>query len=271
MPPLLSYTTVGVVNDDNNNNNNNNNYRNDQESSSSSSSLLVISGFTSNLLESITSSKARMGGWVEQEKGKADTAAVSYQKRLMEEQTMIDAMAADLLAVQLERGMKIEDIAIRGRSGDSADHDDDDQRTNNNNNNYNNNNNNNNSDNIAAKKLVLEQQITQIQIEVMKLQTERDNRDRRVKGKRGCQGKVTVVDVPANIVVGAVRQFIDNFSAILCSSFCSNIRHCYRGIQTSYTSTRCPCIERTSRGSEENNGRRLNTGSRQLQVSWFRF
>lgn len=153
MPPLSSYAQHGVADDDNGGN--------DRTS-------LMISGFTSNLMESIALSKSKLGEWVKQEKGKADAAALSYQNLLRDEQTTIDSMAAELLAVQMERGMKIDGAMTE--SGDSVG--DGQQR-------------NGNTDNIAAKKQALEQQITQIQIEVMKLQTERDNRDRRVKGKSG--------------------------------------------------------------------------------------
>ncbi len=109
-----------------------------------------------------------MQKWALHEKARADAAAESYHHRLRQEQAAIDSLAAELLAVQMERGME-----IRGDIAASPDSEADEQARND------------NTDSIAARKLALEEQITAIRIEVMKLETERDNRDRRVKGESG--------------------------------------------------------------------------------------
>ena len=111
-------------------------------------------------------SKSKVNQWVEHEKAKADAASESYFQRLKQEQAVIDSQAAELLTIQLEMGMKFKgSISGRGANVDDAE-----RRSN-------------NGDDIATKKQALEHEITKLQIEVLKLQTERDNRERRVKGK----------------------------------------------------------------------------------------
>ncbi|KAL3917634.1 MAG: hypothetical protein SGILL_004624 [Bacillariaceae sp.] len=118
----------------------------------SSSSL----GFTSNLMETIAVSKSKMNEWARHEKAKADATAESYRQRLMQEQAVIDAKSTELLAVQMERGMKLEAQNDDDASQDTA-------------------------DNIASRKQALEEETSAVQMEIMKLQTEKENRQGRVK------------------------------------------------------------------------------------------
>ena len=66
-------------------------------------------GFTSGLLETILSSKAKMKRWAEFEKAKADQVAESYRRKLVEEQATIDSQGTCLMAVQMERGLNVND------------------------------------------------------------------------------------------------------------------------------------------------------------------
>ena len=114
-------------------------------------------GFTSNLMETIAVSKSKMEEWARHEKAKADAVAEAYRQRLMQEQAVIDAKSTELLAVQMERGMKLE----------TAD-DEASQNT---------------ADNIASRKQALEEETSAVQMEIMKLKTEKENRQERVKSK----------------------------------------------------------------------------------------
>jgi hypothetical protein len=100
-----------------------------------------------------------MEEWSQHEKAKADAVAESYRNCLAQEQAVIDSQATELLAVQMERGM-----TLLGQN-DNEDNKADPQ------------------DNIASRKKALQEQTTNLEIEIMKLQTERDNRERRVHGK----------------------------------------------------------------------------------------
>lgn len=115
-------------------------------------------GFSSNLLETIRDSKSKITAWVDLEKAKADQAAAAYRKRLHEEQAAIDAKVTELRTVQLEVGMNKNDDGNNGNRG-LKDH----------------------GDNLAIRKKALEEQTAKIQLEIMKLQTERNNRERRVQ------------------------------------------------------------------------------------------
>ena len=64
-------------------------------------------GFTSNLINVISSSKAKMSEWAEMEKANLDAVAEKYRQTLVREQGSIDSQVADLLAIQLELGLQI--------------------------------------------------------------------------------------------------------------------------------------------------------------------
>jgi Chromosome segregation protein Spc25 len=135
-----------------------------------------VTGFSSALLETIAVSKSKMEEWAQREMAKADAVAESYHQRLLHEQAEIDARSTELLAIQMERGMKIAmDTATAAASEDES------------------------NDNIVSRKQALEEQATALQIEIMKLTTERDNRQRRIRGKivaTACQSKSNVVVLP---------------------------------------------------------------------------
>jgi hypothetical protein len=117
--------------------------------------VAACTGFTSALLETIALSKSKIEDWAQHEMAKADAVADSYRQRLFQEQAEIDSRLAELLAIQMERGMKI-DTDTGEKHEDSV--------------------------NIASRKQTLEEQTTTLQIEIMKLTTERDNRERRIRG-----------------------------------------------------------------------------------------
>ncbi|KAG7361399.1 chromosome segregation protein Spc25 [Nitzschia inconspicua] len=115
-------------------------------------------GFSSALLETIAVSKLKMEGWAQNEMAKADAVAESYRQRLLQEQAEIDARSTELLAIQMERGMRINNNENSTSSEEES-----------------------NDNNIVSRKQALEEQVTAIQIEIMKLTTERDNRQRRIQ------------------------------------------------------------------------------------------
>jgi hypothetical protein len=120
--------------------------------------VAVSTGFTSTLLESIANSKSQMELWAQHEMAKADAVAESYRQCLIQEQAEIDARLTELLTIQMERGMKIDvDTVDKHENSD-------------------------NNNNLVSRKQALEEQTTALQIEVMKLTTERDNRERRIRG-----------------------------------------------------------------------------------------
>jgi len=82
---------------------------------------------------------------------------------LVQQQTIIDSQVTELTGVQRERGMN---VMLEGK--ERKDNDDDDD---------------NHPDDIASRKKSLEEQSATVQIEIMKLNTERDNREKRVQGK----------------------------------------------------------------------------------------
>lgn len=121
----------------------------------------IALGFTSPLMESISKSKSRIQDWVDHERLKIDSAAESYRQTLAEQETIINSQVEELATVQRERGM---DDAGIGTSSDNH-HDED------------------HPENIAEQKKALEEQVAKVQIDIMKLKTERNNREKRVQGK----------------------------------------------------------------------------------------
>ena len=121
-------------------------------------------GFSSPLFESISKSKSKLQNWVDHEKSKMDSRAESYLESLAEHEAMIKKEAAELAIIQKERGIDNEVFEDEnGRLDNNADID--------------------HPQNIAAQKKVLEKQIANVQIEIIELKTERDNRGKRVHGK----------------------------------------------------------------------------------------
>mmetsp|Transcript_15366 Transcript_15366/g.38095 ORF Transcript_15366/g.38095 Transcript_15366/m.38095 type:complete len:283 (-) Transcript_15366:5792-6640(-) len=114
---------------------------------------MIPLGFTSGVMETIRASKVKMNEWVEREKGKIDAEAESYRRRLQEEQASINKMSTELKMIQKQRGLV-------GDGGSGTDGDD--------------------GENLAARKRALEEQITQAEVEIMKLQAQRDNRGERM-------------------------------------------------------------------------------------------
>lgn len=117
---------------------------------------MIPLGFTSGVMETIRASKVKMNEWVEREKGKMDAEAESYRRRLQEEQASINKMSTELKMIQKQRGLV-------GDGGSGTDGDD--------------------GENLAARKQALEEQITHAEVEIMKLQAQRDNRGERMKGR----------------------------------------------------------------------------------------
>ena len=91
------------------------------------------------------------------EKAKADAVAETYRQTLQQEQATIDAQATNLLSLQIERGLN-----VQGNKEEMSD---------------------NMSESIAARKKILEKTQAMLELEIIKLQTECENREKRVKGK----------------------------------------------------------------------------------------
>jgi hypothetical protein len=114
-------------------------------------------GFTSSLMNFIIVSKSKMSEWAEMEKAKADAVAETYRQTLLQEQASIDAQAANLLSLQIERGLNVQET--EEERSDSK------------------------SESIAARKKALGKKQTMLELEIITLQTECENRSKRVKGK----------------------------------------------------------------------------------------
>lgn len=125
-------------------------------------------GFTAPLIDSIAKSKSKLQAWVDHEKSVIDSTVASYRESFAEQEKIINSQVAELTSVQRERGMD-----------DGISNDD-----------------NNNTETIAVQKKSLEEQSAKVQIEIMKLKTERDNREKRVQGK-------------SNMIDSVIRQNTD--------------------------------------------------------------
>jgi hypothetical protein len=123
--------------------------------------LSLDSGFTTPLLVSISKSKSKMQKWVEHEKSKIDSRAETYRENLNEYETRTNMQSEELLMVQRECGIQngvFEDKNGTSDSNDNIDH----------------------PQNIASQKKALEEHAKQVQIEIMKLKSEQENREKRV-------------------------------------------------------------------------------------------
>jgi len=120
-------------------------------------------GFTTPLIESISTSKAKIETWDGREKYNADLSLESYNKYLVQQQAIIDSQIKELNHIQRERGMTGEILVGKDENDDDCDSVG-------------------RKENIASRKKALEDASTKIQMEIMKLETERDNREKRVKG-----------------------------------------------------------------------------------------
>lgn len=94
-----------------------------------------------------------------------DSNAESYRESLIEQETIIKSQIVELAIVQRERGM--DDEIVKCVDGTSNEYNNDDDRR----------------ENIAVQKQSLEEQSAKVQIDIIKLKTERDNRGKRVQGK----------------------------------------------------------------------------------------
>jgi hypothetical protein len=137
------------------------NYGNDSDGHKNSFGL----GFTAPLIETIAKSKSKIQDWVDHEKFKMDSNTESYRESLIEQETIIKSQIVELAIVQRERGM--DDEIVKCVDGTSNEYNNDDDRR----------------ENIAVQKQSLEEQSAKVQIDIIKLKTERDNRGKRVQGK----------------------------------------------------------------------------------------
>lgn len=132
-----------------------------QQSSSSSTSTTTQLGFTTGLIDQLRISKFKMQQWTEYEKSKIDQVAESYRTKLLEEQSSIDALATDLLSIQMERGLNVDN-----NHNDSSSKVEEE-----------------NDENIVTKTKELEDEMSSLEVEVSKLEHEYGNREKRISGK----------------------------------------------------------------------------------------
>ncbi|OEU09500.1 hypothetical protein FRACYDRAFT_142012, partial [Fragilariopsis cylindrus CCMP1102] len=112
-------------------------------------------GFTAPLIDSISTFKAKFQNWAECEKSKADLRAESYRNSLIQEQAVIDSKLIELIDIQQEMGT----TEKNDNSSNTVEGKED----------------------ITSRKKILEEKSAGVQIEILKLKTERDNRDKRVQ------------------------------------------------------------------------------------------
>lgn len=115
----------------------------------------IALGFTSPLMETIAKSKSRIQSWVDNEKSQMDSAAELYRQTLNEQENAIQSQVEELEIVQRELG--VEDAGTSSESNQDQ------------------------PENIAERKKSLEEQAAKVQIDILKLKTERDNREKRVQ------------------------------------------------------------------------------------------
>lgn len=196
-------------------------------------------GFSAPLLESITTFKSKMENWVEQEKSKADLRLKSYNKGLLEQQNNIDSQVSELARVQRERGM--EDDIVNSNMDENENH----------------------QENIAYQKKSLEEQSIKLQIEIMKLTTERDNREKRV------QGKFTLNE--NHLVSGQCNFRWHWYDTVALLSWLLYLacRNLVGGIKTAHTSRWCRCFETPSGRVKKHNYWWFDPRCAELQEAWF--
>lgn len=119
-------------------------------------------GFTAGLMDHLRISKSKISKWTELEKAKADQVAESYKTKLVKEQSLIDALATDLLSIQLERGLNVENQNHNESSSSSTEEEYD--------------------ENIVTKTKELKDEMATLKVEVSKLEHEYENREKRLSG-----------------------------------------------------------------------------------------
>jgi len=120
-------------------------------------------GFTAPLIESIFKSKSLLQGWIDNEKSEMNLRAESYRESLGKQESIIKSQVAELAIVQRERGMNNE--MLKDTNGTSNDNNSDKDHP----------------ENIAEQRESLEEESTKVRTDIMKLKTERDNREKRVQ------------------------------------------------------------------------------------------
>jgi hypothetical protein len=112
---------------------------------------------TSDLINKLIASRSKVEQWVQHEKAKAEKEAEEYRQKLMHEKKSVDTKYANLLALQMQRGLAV------SQSEEVKDHD--------------------NLKSIATQKQALEEQQTLLQSEIRKLDLECEIRKKRVQGE----------------------------------------------------------------------------------------
>lgn len=64
-------------------------------------------GFSSNLMSTVAACRETVEQWAEREKTKADEMEASYAETLSTEQTKVDSLVSELLAVQFQLGVNV--------------------------------------------------------------------------------------------------------------------------------------------------------------------
>lgn len=113
-------------------------------------------GFTSDLMNKLIVSRSRVKEWVQHEKANAEKEAEAYRQQLLQEQEQIDTKSANLLALQLQRGLSLDN----DRENDGCT----------------------NVESIANQKHGLEEQQKLLESEIEKLKVEFQSRANRVQG-----------------------------------------------------------------------------------------
>jgi len=114
-------------------------------------------GFTTDLMNTLIASRSKVEKWVQHEQAKAEREAEEYRQQLLQEQKQIDGMSADLLALQVQRGLSV------SRSGEENEDE--------------------NLESMAHQKQALEKQQVLLESEIRKLQSSLEVRQKRVQGE----------------------------------------------------------------------------------------
>jgi hypothetical protein len=119
-----------------------------------STSKMVHLGFSQRLLSKIIECNTAVENWVQREKQAADEMEAEFRRTLVKEQSSIDSLEEDLLAVRFKLGMAIKDD--RGLTDGSH-------------------------DGIVQKQEQMLQEKAQVQIEMANLRSDRAKKEKEIK------------------------------------------------------------------------------------------
>lgn len=119
-------------------------------------------GFSSNLMSTVAACREKVEQWAEREKTRADEMEASYTQTLNSEQSKVDSLVSELLAIQFQLG-----VAVQNPNHNDDDDNDDVSSP---------------PQGIAQRQQALEKKRADILTEIEMLKNEQEERNQAVKG-----------------------------------------------------------------------------------------